>query len=117
MKILSPKVHGILDYVVVVAFALAPTLFHFSQLPAVISYALAVIHLLLTLTTAFPLGVVKWIPFTIHGSLELIVSVALVVLPWVAGFAGEAAARLYFVSSGVVIFVVWLLTDYKAARV
>lgn len=115
MKLLTPRMHGYLDYVVVVAFALAPTLFGFSLMPARISYVLAAVHLLLTLFTAFPLGVVKLVPFTIHGGIELIVSIVLVATPWLFSFVGEPAARNFYVAFGVVVFLVWLVTDYKAA--
>ena len=83
---------------------------------AIISYVLAAVHLALTLTTAFPMGVVKVIPFPVHGTLELIVSIALLALPWLAGFADQAAARNFYVGAGVVIFLVWLTTDYRAAE-
>ncbi len=66
MKVLSPTIHGILDYVVVIAFALAPALLGLSGLPAAISYSLAVVHLLLTLATAFPLGAVKLVPLPLQ---------------------------------------------------
>ncbi|MGH9949019.1 MAG: hypothetical protein ACRD6X_17750 [Pyrinomonadaceae bacterium] len=112
MKILSPKLHGYLDYVVVAAFALAPTIFGFTGLPATLSYLLAVVHLSLTVLTAFPLGLVKLVPFSIHGMIELVVSIALVLLPFVLGFSGDAAARNFYIAAGVVVFVVWLITDY-----
>ena len=115
MKILSPRVHGYLDYLVVVAFALAPSILGFSKTPATICYVLAVVHLIETLITAFPLGLFKWMPFTVHGSIEFVISFVLVALPWIAGFSGETAARNYFVGSGIALFLVWLTTDYKAA--
>lgn len=113
MKILTPRMHGYLDYLVVLTFAAAPTLFGFSVIPSRVSYALAVVHLLLTIFTAFPLGLMKLIPFTIHGALELIVSVTLVVLPFALGFAGEPAARNFYIGAGVVIFIVWLTTKLQ----
>ena len=115
MKILSPRVHGYLDYILVALFLLAPTLFGMSNVPSMISYALAAIHLTETILTAFPLGIVSLIPFTIHGASEFLISFVLIALPWVAGFAAEAPARNFFVGSGILIFVVWLTTDYKAA--
>ncbi len=54
MKILSSTVHGILDYVVIIAFALAPTVFGLEGAPASISYILAVVHLLLTRAGQLP---------------------------------------------------------------
>lgn len=116
MKILSPKVHGYLDYVVVIAFALAPTIFGLTGLAATLAYVLAVVHLALTLLTAFPLGVVGLVPFTIHGWIELLVSVGLVALPFIAGFSDVPIARNFYIAAGIVVFIVWLITNYKAAE-
>lgn len=113
MKILSPRVHGYLDFLVVAVFLLAPALFGLTGAPATISYALAAIHLVLTLLTAFPFGIVKVIPFTVHGALELVTAIALVALPWLLGFSAELPARNFYVGAGFVIFVVWLITDYR----
>jgi len=113
MKILSARVHGYLDYITVVGFALAPALLGLEGLPKYVCYGLAGVHLFLTLLTDFPLGAAKLVPCRIHGLIELIVSITLVVLPWVLGFATNPAARIFFVAIGVTIFVVWLLTNYK----
>ncbi len=112
MKVLMPRTHGILDYVTVVAFLSAPALFGLSGLPATISYLLAAVHLVLTLVTAFPFGLVKLVPFKLHGVVELVVSVVLVLLPWLLGFASTPAARNFYIGAGIVIFIVWLVTDY-----
>lgn len=115
MKLLSAHAHGFLDYVSVIAFAIAPTLFGFGGWPAVICYLLAAVHLLLTLVTSFPLGMWDAVAFRAHGAIELVVSLLLVALPWIAGFT-EAGAQWFFVGIGVVLFAVWLLTDYRAAE-
>lgn len=116
MKILSPRIHGYLDFVVVALFALAPSVFGFSGTPAYLSYALAGIHLTMTLTTAFPMGLIKLVPFTIHGAIELLVSLFLAAAPWVFGFADKEPAKIFYVAAGILILVVFLLTDYKAAE-
>jgi hypothetical protein len=116
MKILSSTVHGFLDYLVVVAFAIAPTIIGLTGLPATICYALAAVHLLLTLVTAFPLGAIKLVPLWLHGAIELIVSIALVALPWVLKFTADTTARNFYICAGVIIFITWAVTDYKAAR-
>lgn len=112
MKILTPRTHGFLDYLTVITFLLAPTLFGLSGLPATISYLLAVVHLVLTLVTASPLGLVKAVPFKLHGVVELVVAILLVLLPWLLGFASVPTARNFYVAAGIVIFIVWLVTDY-----
>lgn len=114
MRILNPRIHGMLDYLTVIIFALAPSLLGMSKTPTMIAYTLAAVHLLLTLATAFPLGLVKLVPFTVQGAIELIVSVALLGTPWLFGFGGEPAARMFYVVIGVVIFAVWLTTAYSA---
>jgi len=111
MKILNSTVHGLLDYVVVLAFALAPTVFGLEGAPATISYLLAVVHLLLTVLTAFQFGLIKIVSAIVHGWIELVVAICLIALPFIAGFAG--AARNFYLAAGAIIFVVWLITNYE----
>ncbi len=111
MKILSPIIHGYLDFLTVIIFAVAPTVFGFDGLPAYISYALAAVHLLLTLVTNFPKGVIQLVPFSVHGAIEIVVAFTLIILPFILGFM--PTARNFFVGIGVVIFVVWLISNYK----
>lgn len=112
MKVLTPRTHGILDYVTVIAFLLAPTIFNLSGMPATISYFLAAIHFALTFITAFPLGLIKAVPFRVHGMIEFAVSILLILLPWLLGFASVPVARNFYISAGIVIFFVWLITNY-----
>lgn len=115
MKVINAKVHGYLDYLVVLIFLAAPSLLSLSMVPATISYILAGVHLALTLLTNFPLGIVKIIPLKWHGVIELIVGPCLVALPFVLGFAGQSLATAFYGTCGILIFVVWLLTDYQKA--
>ena len=113
MKILSDTTHGILDYVTVALFVLAPSLFGFSGTGALISYALAGIHLAMTLLTNMPLGVVKIIPLKLHALVEMVVGPVLVIgaltLP-----ALVTGGRDFFIAAGIVIIAVWLLSSYGA---
>jgi hypothetical protein len=111
MKIISPTQHGYLDYVTVVLFLLAPSLLGISGVAATIAYLLAGIHLAMTLVTDFPLGVIKKLPFPVHGLVERVVGPALILLPFIFGFAGTAVA--FYIVMGIVIILVGLLTDYQ----
>jgi hypothetical protein len=113
MKVISPRTHGYLDFLTVVIFLLAPTLLGLSQLPAMLAYSLAVVHLIVTLTSDFPFGIFKLIPFTVHGWIERLVGPSLIALPFIVGFANEDIARNFYIAMGVVIIVVGILTDYK----
>lgn len=117
MNRISPRVHGYLDYVTVVVFLLAPTLIGLTGLPAQLAYALAGIHLVMTLATDFPLGVAKLIPFTIHGWIERLVGPLLVLVAIIpAGFATNTAAQVFYLVIGVVIIAVGLLSDYRGTQ-
>src|SRR4051812_8474495 len=111
-KPISARVHGILDYATVAAFLNAPMVLGFHGTPASIVYWLSGIHLLMTGFTDFPLGVFKIIPFRIHGVIDLVAGIFLLVAPWVFGFAADSAARNFFVAMAVIGFIVVALTDY-----
>ncbi|MDB5103100.1 MAG: uncharacterized protein JWP91_789 [Fibrobacteres bacterium] len=115
MKFIPPKIHGYLDYAVILVLALAPSIFRFVGEAATVTYALAALYLVLVLLTAYPLGVFKLIPFTIHGAIELVLSPLLIAMPWIAGFRNDDSARYFYIVAGVALFLVWLTTDYKAA--
>ena len=110
-KFLSDAIHGVLDYGVVVIFALAPTLLAISGSSAVVCYFLAAVHLVITILSDMPFGVKKLIPMAWHGHLELVVSLALVVAPWVFSDL-LASGQLFFTLIGAVIFFVWASSNY-----
>ena len=111
MKPISLTVHGAIDYLAVVIFAVAPAVIGLSGWPAALSYALAGIHLLMTLLTDFPAGVIKVIPIVLHQWVERIVGPVLVILALVSM---TEAARAFFVAMGVIIFAVERLTAYRS---
>ncbi|ALQ50843.1 SPW repeat domain-containing protein [Nitrosomonas ureae] len=113
MKVISPRMHGYLDFLTVILFLLAPAIFGLSDLPTLLAYSLAVIHLIVTLASDFPFGIVKLIPFTVHGWIERIVGPTLIALPFILGFSDDETARNFYMAAGVVIILVGVLTDYQ----
>jgi hypothetical protein len=114
MGLVSPAVHRVLDFLVVVAFALAPTLFHFSGRTVALAYGLAVVHLLITLATHFPGRGRYPVPFRAHGIVELLVGLGLVVVPLVRHWTH--GARVFYPGIGVAILLAWALTRYGETR-
>jgi len=114
MKVISPRIHGYLDFLTVFIFLLAPTLLGLEQLSAILAYSLAVVHLIVTLASDFPFGVVKLIPFTVHGWIERMVGPLLIAIPFIFSFSNEEAARNFYIAMGIIIIVVSMLTDYQA---
>lgn len=113
MRILDARIHGLLDLALVVIFLLAPLVYGLGGSPAAIAWSLAIVHLLLTLLTRFPMGLRKVIPLVVHGIIELIVGVFLVILPTIAGYGPGSPARRFYTVIGAVILVLWVLTDYR----
>jgi hypothetical protein len=116
VKIISLKIHGLLDYGTVAAFAILPAMTGMQGIPAYLCYALAVIHFLMTIFTKFPLGVFKLIPIGLHKMVELVVGPLLVAIPWILGFSSDAIARNVFIAAGIIILLVGILTDYFETR-
>lgn len=115
MKILNARIHGIIDYLVVIFLLAAPTLFNLPATTALFTYILGGIHLTLTLLTKTDLGLIKVIPFPIHGWIELVVAIALVGVAFFLGSLEGALAQNFYLAFAGAVFLVWLLTDYKSA--
>lgn len=107
---LTPTQHAWLDYLTVIIFAIAPMLLGLSGVAAILSYLLAGVHLAVTLLTAFPGGMWPVIPFRLHGLIEMVVGPALLAVPWLLGFTGNA--QMFYSAMGVVVLLVWAITDY-----
>ncbi|HEY4163144.1 MAG TPA: hypothetical protein VGM59_08775 [Dongiaceae bacterium] len=114
MKFITDRMHGILDYAVVIIFALAPSLMGIDGPSAWICYLLAAVHLAMTVLTDMPLGVVKAVPLKLHGFVELIVALALIAVAWI--FAQLQSGQLFFTLMGAVIFFVWVSSNYGDAK-
>ena len=112
MKPISPTVHGALDYLTCVFFALAPRLFGLGGAYATVCYLLAGGYLVISLLTNMPLGALKAIPFWLHGKLELVSGLVFIASPWLFGFAENTTARNLFVGAGIVFLLVYSLTQW-----
>lgn len=116
MKLLSPKVHGVLDYLAGAALLLAPVLFGITGIAATLLYVFGVVHLAMSIMTDYPLGIAKLIPFPFHGGVELATAIFFIAAPWLFGFADQNVAQALFLAFGGTLGLVWLTTNYKAAE-
>lgn len=110
MALIRPTTHRVLDGVTVVAFAVSPFVFGLAGVAAYLAWSLAVVHLMMTLVTAFPGGAPRPVPFRLHGLIEWLVGVVLILAPFALGWTGTA--RWFYVVAGVVILAVRLSSDY-----
>ena len=114
MKILSPRVHGYLDYAFAALLIAAPSVLGFHGTPAALCYILAVLRLGTSVMTSYPLGMVRLIPFSAHAVVDVGAAIGLVISPYFFRFADRAVPRSFFVLVGVVGAAFAALTDYSA---
>ncbi|MEJ7626875.1 MAG: hypothetical protein WKF35_08430 [Ferruginibacter sp.] len=117
MKILSSKAHGVLDYLFAAFLLLSPTLFGMEGNLSTITYVLGAAHLLITVMTDFELGLIKLIPFRIHGLIEIFVAVALIGLAfWFYNNESEFGFYYYLALAGIIL-IVFVITDFKSEKI
>ena len=110
MKRLPASVHRSLDMLAVICFLGAPILVGLTGRPAMVSYALAAIYVIVTLSTKVPDTRHRPLSLRVHGGIELVGGIALIALPWLAGWNGTA--RTYYVTAGIVLLIVWAVSNY-----
>ena len=115
MNLISPSMHRFLDFLTIFVFAAAPAVLGMTGAPAILSYALAAVHLTLTLLTQFSREKGGVFPLALHGWIELAVGVVLIAIPFLLGWSGPE--RSFYVGIGIVILVVRLISRYDHRHV
>src|SRR5438034_10350010 len=108
--------HGIIDYLMVILLVIGPSVVGFAGRQATLAYVLAAVLFALAFLTRFPLGAIRHVGFATHGFVELLLGVLLVILPWIANFSRGIHSRNFYVLIGVLMLVVWALTDFRGVR-
>ncbi|MGF1583831.1 MAG: hypothetical protein ACFCUM_00820 [Bacteroidales bacterium] len=55
----------------------------------------------------------RFIPSKLHGILDYLAGVILILIPWINGFGDGGPAQMVLVTAGILIIVMSLLTDYE----
>lgn len=111
-KPISPKLHGVIDYLTVPLLIAAGPLFGFDAVPAQITSTLAGVVLVYSAATAYPLGLVKLVPPTAHRAIDILVGIGMLTAPWLLGFQHDDAACRFFVGFGILALAVAALSDF-----
>ena len=116
MKILTRRAHGVADYVMVVVFLCLPMVMGLTGTPRALSYAFALLHLLLTGFSKFPPGGVALLSFRVHAVVELVAGIFLMASPWLLHFDNDDTARSAFIVIGAVLLMMALFTGFERRK-
>jgi hypothetical protein len=109
--------HGIIDYALAILLAAGPSVAGFSGRPATTwAYLAAALLFLLAVFTRYPLGIMKRISLAVHGFFELVMAVCLIAAPWYGKFMNGVLSRNFYWTMGVLMLVLWFLTDFRGIR-
>lgn len=108
--------HGIIDYVLAIFLAFGPSFAGFAGKQATWSYVFAGVLFTMAILTRYPLGIVKVVGLALHGFVELLLALCLIGAPWFGNFARGVLSRNFYVAIGLMMLVLWFLTDFRGVR-
>jgi hypothetical protein len=110
------RAHAAADFLVGATFFGLPLLYDLPPPATAVSWAVAAVHLAMTLLTDYPAGLLKLIPLEAHLTAELVGGPLLVAAPWLAGFSAHRVATAVFVTWGVISFLTYFVTIRSVPR-
>jgi hypothetical protein len=110
-------VHGLIEYAAAVLAIAAPFVFSFDANAAVwISIAVGVVLLVIAASTDGPTSLVNQIPLAAHVTLDYVLAVALIAMPFIAGFSDETAPTVFFIALGVAHLLITIGTRFRRSE-
>lgn len=117
MRLLTPRIHGILDYVVAIVLIVAPFMLGFvatNIFALCISLVLGTVLLSYSLITDYTYSLFGAVSFRIHLVFDTLAGLGLLAAPYIFGFTGSVA--VYYVAMGIGLVMVVALTGPSARR-
>jgi len=108
--------HGILDYALGILLLAGPSIIGFAGKQATWSYIFGGVLLVMAILTRYPLGIIKTVGLGVHGFVELLLAISLIAAPWYGNFSRGVLSRNFYVMLGLLMLVLWFLTDFRGVR-
>jgi hypothetical protein len=115
MKLISPKLHGIIDYALIIFLYASPTLFAMPKDISTDTYLLATAQLTLTIITDYSFGIFRFVPFKTHRFVELLATAGMIISAFTL-LRYDERARSYYAGLGIFWFIVAVFTDHDKKR-
>jgi hypothetical protein len=99
---ISPRVHGMLDYLLAAALIAVPLAVDFHDDTAtVLMLVIGGAATVLAIGTNWSTGIVRVLPPVVHGVADIAAAIVLIIAPFVLGFTDHTAATVLYVVIGV----------------
>ncbi len=115
IRILTPKIHGALDYAAAAGLIVLPLLLGFDGIAQWLSMAGGAGLIGYSLLTNYTYSAASLIPFKVHLVFDLAAAAAFIVAPFVFGWTGLVMGYYFVMAAGVIVVVV--VTDPDPATV
>ena len=110
--------HGFVEYAAAALFFVTPFLLAFDSSAAIAASIVAgVVVLFLAATTEGPTSLINYVPLAAHVVLDYVLAIALIAIPFLAGFSDETAPTAFFIAMGVLHLLVTIGTRFRSRGV
>lgn len=113
MRLMGAVSHAIVDYVLVILLFIGPSVAGFAGRQATWSYFFGAMLLALALVTRYPLGLIRSVRFPLHGALEFVLGILMLILPWLANFSRGVLSRNFYILMALLILIICAITDFR----
>lgn len=111
MRLIGFWSHIVVDLFVLILLLIGPRYAGFSGRQADIAWVLAGAVFLLIVFT-----LIRVLRFAVHGAVEIIIAILILIFPWLANFARGVHSRNFYLFIGVLMIVIWAMTDFRGVR-
>jgi hypothetical protein len=101
MRFIPTKIHGVMDYMTVLALLALPRMLDFSEQATTLLTVVAIMALVYTLLTRFELGALRVLPVKAHLALDFLSGLLLVAAPFLIVPEENSTARTVMIVIGV----------------
>ena len=108
MRFITKEIHAYLDYPVAIGLIIMPFILGLGSLNPLamwLSVVTGIAALVLTILTDHHLGLIRVLPYKLHLTVDFMVGLAFVAIPFILGFAGLEAAYYWVIGATVLVVV------------
>jgi hypothetical protein len=109
----NSKTHGVIDYLFVGFLLVAPSIMDLPYHTSTLTYLLALGYLVIAACTNYEYGLIRKIPFKVHGTIEIIMAIMFVAVGFYLGHKEDLRSQYLYLALAGVTMAVWILTDWQ----